>query len=240
MPAVRTHPAAQLVEEPEYYLWSAELEILSTYAPEIALRAFGHATSGTSKLCSRYTQPKGLAAAASQPLQDEPQYEQERNGRKNGYPLPLDRAKEKWGDQRVGKHNGGVNGEEGLDGKRTVGCASLVELGAGSLRKVSILPPWHTHSALTHSLCRRHISCVRCSTCLRVPRPASRRCSTMRSTWTARSSCARSRTCTARRRQPTALTRRSGLCVAARSASTACTRRTTKVRGPRASAAARG
>ncbi|CEH17507.1 hypothetical protein CBOM_03925 [Ceraceosorus bombacis] len=43
--------------------------------------------------------------------------------------------KEKWGDAQVGKHNGGVNAEEGLDGDSAVGPASLIELGAGSLRK---------------------------------------------------------------------------------------------------------
>lgn len=71
---------------------------------------------------------------------DDPKKDQDQGQyNKDQFPQPKDLEKEKWGDQRVGRHNGGVNGEEGLDGHCSVGCASLVELGAGSLRKVS--PP---------------------------------------------------------------------------------------------------
>ena len=44
-------------------------------------------------------------------------------------------TKQRWGDSVVGRFNGGVNAEEGLDGDRAVGAGSLVELGAGSLKK---------------------------------------------------------------------------------------------------------
>lgn len=46
--------------------------------------------------------------------------------------------KEKWGDFTVGRHNGGVNSEHGLDytgGSSPASGAAVVELGAGSLRK---------------------------------------------------------------------------------------------------------
>jgi uncharacterized SAM-dependent methyltransferase/formylglycine-generating enzyme required for sulfatase activity len=68
--------------------------------------------------------------------EDDEQKKEEQQHQSNGsYPRNTDREKEKWGDQRVGRYNGGVNAEEGLDGDRAVGSYSLVELGAGSLRK---------------------------------------------------------------------------------------------------------
>jgi hypothetical protein len=118
---------AQLVEEPEYYLWSAEINILRKYSQEIALRIFGHSTRESAQLC------KDVVVKSKDDEQEEEQNREQFNG---AYPHNSDREKEKWGDQRVGRHNGGVNAEEGLDGDCAVGCASLVELGAGSLRKV--------------------------------------------------------------------------------------------------------
>lgn len=113
------------MEEPEYYLWSAEINILEKYSDEIALRAFGHTTEQSLSLCKNPN-----ASKKDDPKQDQEQYNKEQ------FPRTQDLEKEKWGDQRVGRHNGGVNGEEGLDGNCSVGFASLVELGAGSLRKV--------------------------------------------------------------------------------------------------------
>ncbi|UZJ57003.1 hypothetical protein CBS101457_006323 [Exobasidium rhododendri] len=113
-----------LVEEPEYYLWRAEINILQKYAHEIAPRIFGHCTGDSSKLCKNFIKSK-----------EETHEDRKQDHYEEMYPKSLDLLKEKWGDQRVGKHNGGVNAEEGLDGDRAVGCASLVELGAGSLRK---------------------------------------------------------------------------------------------------------
>jgi hypothetical protein len=117
----------QLVEEPEYYLWSAEINILQKYSHEIALRAFGHSTEQSSKLCQHPIISK----------KDEKEHKHQKQHHNNGAHLRnTDLEKEKWGDQKVGRHNGGVNGEAGLDGDRSIKYASLVELGAGSLRKV--------------------------------------------------------------------------------------------------------
>jgi tRNA-specific adenosine deaminase 2 len=104
----------KLVEAPEYYLWNAEIDILTRHAKEIAQRAFGHKT-----------------------YKEEQKDEQPYRKQQNDFPPKnqLDATKERWGDEQVGIHNGGVNAEEGLDGDHAIGAASLVELGAGSLRK---------------------------------------------------------------------------------------------------------
>ncbi|MCO5590102.1 hypothetical protein L7F22_044071 [Adiantum nelumboides] len=112
----------KLVEAPEYYLWNAESDILSRYADEIVHRAFGLNTPPPPRKEDDQKEEK-----QDQSHQNE-SFPHHSNGGKGD-------AKEKWGDDRVGIHNGGVNGEEGMDGKRAVGAASMVELGAGSLRK---------------------------------------------------------------------------------------------------------
>jgi hypothetical protein len=127
----------ELVEEPEYYLWSAEINILQKYSHEIALRAFGHSTQHS---LSPFQQP-----IASKKEDYNKQEEQQHLNNGGSFPRNADLEKEKWGDQRVGKHNGGVNGEAGLDGDRSIKCASLVELGAGSLRKVRSSPEQALH-----------------------------------------------------------------------------------------------
>jgi hypothetical protein len=138
-------PLPKLVEEPEYYLWRAEINILQKHSHEIAPRIFGHTTNASAKHC------KASLKSREEHREDQKQEEYEKN-----YPESADAIKEKWGDQKVGKHNGGVNAEEGLDGDRAVGCASLVELGAGSLRKVS--PPQEGYCMLLQAHCSCRLS----------------------------------------------------------------------------------
>ncbi|KAI3478908.1 hypothetical protein L1887_59092 [Cichorium endivia] len=117
----------KLTAAPEYYLYNAELQILKDHGPEIALRMFGHPTTSSGTI--KHTTLK----SGQEPPRDQQDSERED-------PLPPQRdastsGKEKWGDSQVGRFNGGVNAEEGLDGDRAVGAGSLVELGAGSLKK---------------------------------------------------------------------------------------------------------
>ncbi|GAC96727.1 hypothetical protein PHSY_004311 [Pseudozyma hubeiensis SY62] len=117
----------KLTAAPEYYLYNAELQILKDHGPEIALRIFGHPTTAAEE------QSNGAAALPN----DKPRKHQEAP-KQNSLPPQRGEAastKERWGDNGVGRHNGGVNAEEGLDGDRAVGAGSLVELGAGSLKK---------------------------------------------------------------------------------------------------------
>lgn len=115
----------QLVEAPEYYLWNAEIDILKKYSSEIALRMFGYPTDASATINGSKGDETGDKEEKESPSHKIPWASQ-----------PKDRNNEKWGDDRVGFHNGGVNAEEGLDHKlQSVGPASLVELGAGSLRK---------------------------------------------------------------------------------------------------------
>lgn len=117
----------KLTAAPEYYLYNAELQILKDHGPEIALRMFGHPTTSSGTI--KHTTLK----SGQEPPRDQ-------QGSEREDPLPPQRnastsGKEKWGDSQVGRFNGGVNAEEGLDGDRAVGAGSLVELGAGSLKK---------------------------------------------------------------------------------------------------------
>ncbi len=117
----------KLTAAPEYYLYNAELQILKDYGPEIALRIFGHSTATTKSL-----------SANTASHHDGPHHQQKEAPKQDGLPPQRDTAastKERWGDSDVGRFNGGVNAEEGLDGDRAVGAGSLVELGAGSLKK---------------------------------------------------------------------------------------------------------
>ncbi|EPQ32309.1 uncharacterized protein PFL1_00505 [Pseudozyma flocculosa PF-1] len=129
----------KLTTAPEYYLYNAELEVLREFGPEIARRIFGYHTLPASR------------PIPESPKKDERQEEPRKDDGGGRTPSNAGLAnghKEKWGDQSVGKFNGGVNAEEGLDGDRAVGAGSLVELGAGSLRKtihliraLELLPP---------------------------------------------------------------------------------------------------
>lgn len=117
----------KLTAAPEYYLYNAELQILKDHGSEIALRIFGHPTVTAEQQSAATT---GHRNGSKRDRQEAPEDDA----------LPPQRdttssPKERWGDNGVGKHNGGVNAEEGLDGDRAVGAGSLVELGAGSLKK---------------------------------------------------------------------------------------------------------
>ncbi|TKY90429.1 hypothetical protein EX895_000427 [Sporisorium graminicola] len=117
----------KLTTAPEYYLYNAELQILKDHGPEIALRIFGHSTATVENL-----------SGASVAHRDGPYREQQEARKDDTLPPQRDAtasAKQRWGDSVVGRFNGGVNAEEGLDGDRAVGAGSLVELGAGSLKK---------------------------------------------------------------------------------------------------------
>ncbi|KAJ1030831.1 hypothetical protein NDA18_002061 [Ustilago nuda] len=117
----------KLTAAPEYYLYNAELQILKDYAPEIALRIFGHPTSASEH-----------SSTTSAAQTEVPKLHQDQVPNQDTLPPQRDASaskKEKWGDSKVGRFNGGVNAEEGLDGDRAIGAGSLVELGAGSLKK---------------------------------------------------------------------------------------------------------
>ncbi|PWZ01904.1 hypothetical protein BCV70DRAFT_53228 [Testicularia cyperi] len=122
----------KLTTAPEYYLFNAELQILKDYGPEIALRIFGHTTPASRKLTSSTSQHN---RTPQRDHEHDHRDEDEQQAPKHDGPASSDTMKEKWGDADVGKYNGGVNAEEGLDGDRAVGAGSLVELGAGSLKK---------------------------------------------------------------------------------------------------------
>ncbi|CAO1621707.1 unnamed protein product [Sympodiomycopsis kandeliae] len=147
----------QLVDVPEYYLWNAETSILKEYGDEIALRIFGHHTPATKQLLQE-------ALSQEQYQQHQRKEQLHRNHRKHdqdggggGGEAPVfdglrheqfQLAKEKWGDVKVGRFNGGVNSEHGFDGDKAANHANqdaLVELGAGSLRKTI-----HLLSSLKH------------------------------------------------------------------------------------------
>lgn len=119
----------KLTTAPEYYLYNAELQILQDFGPEIALRIFGHPTNTAS----------GRSSVTAAGQQRAPHFDHEEAQNDETLPPPVRDAlaptKERWGDGKVGRFNGGVNAEEGLDGERAVGAGSLVELGAGSLKK---------------------------------------------------------------------------------------------------------
>lgn len=126
----------QLVDTPEYYLFQAELSILKQYGSEIALRIFGHPTPASFALTSTPEKIKQQQRQNYVPLEEPPHQKNGNDGGKGRQEVPT--IKEKWGDQNVGKHNNGVNGEEGMDNSSvssTTSLCSLVELGAGSLRK---------------------------------------------------------------------------------------------------------
>lgn len=58
----------------------------------------------------------------------------------SGYGDREERAKkERWGDGAVGKNNFGVNGNLGLEDNQSRCSGSVIELGAGSLKKTSVL-----------------------------------------------------------------------------------------------------
>ncbi|PWN49665.1 hypothetical protein IE53DRAFT_317214 [Violaceomyces palustris] len=126
----------KLTFAPEYYLFNAELEILKQYGSEIALRIFGHQTQPTSSLvgsCDSEIHRKNRIPFDDQGHAPDGSPHIKREDPKGKV------VKEKWGDDRVGKHNGGVNAEEGMDAVRCTSVGSLVELGAGSLRKTTHL-----------------------------------------------------------------------------------------------------
>lgn len=144
----------QLVDVPEYYLWNAETSILREYGDEIALRIFGHQTPATQQLLrnalgeeqyQRQQHRKQHFHRNHRRQKNEDDDEQHRRRRQQEEPVfdglrqeDFNAAKkEKWGDVKVGRFNGGVNSEHGFDGDSSSTHASdaLVELGAGSLRK---------------------------------------------------------------------------------------------------------
>ncbi|ODN79544.1 hypothetical protein L202_03501 [Cryptococcus amylolentus CBS 6039] len=105
-------------DAPEYYLFNDELNLLKDHGKEIA----------------RYMGFQGG--------------KEEHGHQETGYQSgPESNWKPgRWGDAAVGKHNVGVNGEEGLGGGWKPGW-DVVELGAGALRKTA-----HLLTALTDSL----------------------------------------------------------------------------------------
>ncbi|PWN31134.1 DUF323-domain-containing protein [Jaminaea rosea] len=128
----------QMVEVPEYYLWKAEKTILEKHGREIALRLFGHQTEETLQMLRE--------ALSEQDFEREDKKKHEHNKDDKDVPVfdglhfeEYRTLKEKWGDFTVGRHNGGVNSEHGLDdcgsGGSPAAGAAVVELGAGSLRK---------------------------------------------------------------------------------------------------------
>ncbi|WVQ75901.1 hypothetical protein IAR50_005536 [Cryptococcus sp. DSM 104548] len=105
-------------DAPEYYLFNDELNLLKDHGKEIA----------------RYMGFQG-GKKEQHGQQDTYQSGPETNWKPG-----------RWGDAAVGKHNVGVNGEEGLGGGWKPGW-DVVELGAGALRKTA-----HLLTALTDSL----------------------------------------------------------------------------------------
>lgn len=146
----------QLVDVPEYYLWDAETSILREYGDEIVLRIFGHQTRATQDMLSEALSPEDYQRQQRKQRlhRNHGRKQQQRNGnddddnsRHEHQEEPVfdglqqedfDLAKkEKWGDAKVGRFNGGVNSEHGFDGDSSSNSSpdALVELGAGSLRK---------------------------------------------------------------------------------------------------------
>jgi hypothetical protein len=110
----------QITEEaPEYYLYQAELSLLKTYGPAIT------ASMGFPSI--------PFSQTSQQNEQEVPQLDHQAE-REHQRHLKKEAGVEgqKWGDETVGKWNGGVNGEEGLDGEKKAGNGwDVVELGAG-------------------------------------------------------------------------------------------------------------
>jgi len=108
----------QITEEaPEYYLYQAELNLLKTHSHEIASQM------GFPTLPS--------AQHDDQDQGQERQHEQEQERMRRIEKTGETDTGEKWGDDKVGRWNGGVNGEEGLDGEKKGKGWDIVELGAG-------------------------------------------------------------------------------------------------------------
>lgn len=115
-------------EAKEYYPFQAELEIFKRHGLEIA-HAMGFPKRRGEEEDEQEKREKSPRAAAS----------------------GANAGEEKWGDANVGRHNEGVNGEEGAvrgegpvrpatsrSGQRAPRAWDVVELGAGSLRKTSV------------------------------------------------------------------------------------------------------
>lgn len=109
----------QITEEaPEYYLYQAELQLLKTHSREIAAQ-MGFPSPSPSSPSPRSPQgPQGPQSHQTPPppREDPPPQNDSHSPR-------VDReddgeTDEKWGDVKVGRWNGGVNAEEGLDGER--------------------------------------------------------------------------------------------------------------------------
>lgn len=100
----------QITEEaPEYYLYQAELQLLKTHSREIATQ-MGFPSPSPSPHTSQppHQTPPPPPKEDPQPQNDSPRVDREDSGETD----------EKWGDVKVGRWNGGVNAEEGLDGER--------------------------------------------------------------------------------------------------------------------------
>lgn len=128
----------ELVNVPEYYLWNAETSILEEHGEEIALRLFGHQTPETLELLRNARGEEGFKR------EQRKQHRKDQGDKDAPVFDGLDLSSyqifgEKWGDFRVGRHNGGVNSEHGLNdtdgGGNAPALDSVIELGAGSLRK---------------------------------------------------------------------------------------------------------
>ncbi|WVR04710.1 hypothetical protein IAU60_001721 [Kwoniella sp. DSM 27419] len=98
----------------EYYLFQDELNLLKEHGDEIA-------------------RSMGFPGMRQRRQSDEDLFEEDRDSQPEKPWKPA-----RWGDQAVGKYNGGVNGEEGLGGGAQRGY-DVVELGAGALRKTAYL-----------------------------------------------------------------------------------------------------
>jgi tRNA-specific adenosine deaminase 2 len=118
---------------PEYYLYPAELGLLKRFSREVVEILF------PSK-----PEPASSSAGAQR---DGDQAEQDGGKAPRRMPVPRWRVGD-WGSDAVGRFNGGVNGEEGMDaagkargrreGARQSGVpleGVVLELGAGSLSK---------------------------------------------------------------------------------------------------------
>lgn len=128
-------------EAPEYYLYQAELNLLKTHGKEIAeLMGF----PSVSSVDDHQERSNHTITAEGKPQQvykssnnDNNEDDNESDDDEwNDYPENRrigDEVNEKWGDQKVGKWNEGVNGEEGLAGERGKlnNGWDIVELGAG-------------------------------------------------------------------------------------------------------------
>jgi hypothetical protein len=99
----------QITEEaPEYYLYQAELQLLKTHSREIAAQMGFPSPSSHTSQPTHQTPPPPPRQDDQPPQNDSPRIDREDDGETD----------EKWGDVKVGRWNGGVNGEEGLDGER--------------------------------------------------------------------------------------------------------------------------